>query len=170
MPGMTGQPGAPETPRRVPLAYLITYHTYGTWLHGDARGSVDRNRNAPDSPRLPRSDSRKRAESSRLRGNPVVLTLDERGAVDRAIRDVCDHRGWTLEEINVRTNHVHVVVRAGLAPEPVMNAFKSWSTRAIRESDPARSRTPMWTRHGSTRYLWDRNDLEGAIRYVRDGQ
>ncbi|HEV8590779.1 MAG TPA: hypothetical protein VGQ55_01645 [Pyrinomonadaceae bacterium] len=26
----------------VPLAYLITFRTYGTWLHGDRRGSVDR--------------------------------------------------------------------------------------------------------------------------------
>jgi hypothetical protein len=25
----------------LPLAYLITFRCYGTWLHGDARGSVD---------------------------------------------------------------------------------------------------------------------------------
>jgi len=25
-----------------PLAYLITFRAYGTWLHGDARGSIDR--------------------------------------------------------------------------------------------------------------------------------
>jgi hypothetical protein len=25
-----------------PLAYLITIRTYGTWLHGDEKGSVDR--------------------------------------------------------------------------------------------------------------------------------
>jgi len=27
---------------RIPLAYLITFRSYGTWLHGDERGSVDR--------------------------------------------------------------------------------------------------------------------------------
>ena len=26
----------------MPLAYLITIRTFGTWLHGDPRGSVDR--------------------------------------------------------------------------------------------------------------------------------
>jgi hypothetical protein len=26
----------------IPLAYLITFRCYGTWLHGDSRGSVDR--------------------------------------------------------------------------------------------------------------------------------
>jgi hypothetical protein len=29
----------------LPLAYLITFRCYGTWLHGDERGSVDRFRN-----------------------------------------------------------------------------------------------------------------------------
>ena len=28
--------------RSNPLAYLITFRTYGTWLHGDERGSMDR--------------------------------------------------------------------------------------------------------------------------------
>jgi hypothetical protein len=26
----------------LPLAYLITFRTYGTWLHGDERYSMDR--------------------------------------------------------------------------------------------------------------------------------
>jgi hypothetical protein len=26
----------------IPLAYLISFRAYGTWLHGDRRGSVDR--------------------------------------------------------------------------------------------------------------------------------
>ena len=25
-----------------PLAYFISFRTFGTWLHGDRRGSVDR--------------------------------------------------------------------------------------------------------------------------------
>ena len=29
-----------------PLAYLITFRTYGTWLHGDERGSIGRTGNA----------------------------------------------------------------------------------------------------------------------------
>ncbi len=29
----------------IPLAYLITFRSYGTWLHGDERGSVNRFRN-----------------------------------------------------------------------------------------------------------------------------
>ncbi len=31
----------------LPLAYFITFHCYGTWLQGDAPGSVDRSHNQP---------------------------------------------------------------------------------------------------------------------------
>jgi hypothetical protein len=37
-------------PDRVPLAYLITFRAYGTWLHGDSRGSVDRFHNRYGAP------------------------------------------------------------------------------------------------------------------------
>jgi hypothetical protein len=30
----------------LPLGYLITFRCYGTWLHGDDRGSIDRKANA----------------------------------------------------------------------------------------------------------------------------
>jgi len=29
----------------IPLAFLITFRTYGSWLHGDMRGSIDRYNN-----------------------------------------------------------------------------------------------------------------------------
>ena len=34
----------------IALAYLITFRCYGTWLHGDKRGSIDRFHNAYKSP------------------------------------------------------------------------------------------------------------------------
>ena len=36
----------------IPLAYLITFRCYGTWLHGDKRGSIDRFHNAHKSPHI----------------------------------------------------------------------------------------------------------------------
>jgi hypothetical protein len=33
-----------------PIGYLITFRSYGTWLHGDERGSVDRNHRAYGTP------------------------------------------------------------------------------------------------------------------------
>jgi hypothetical protein len=34
----------------IPLAYLITFRCYGTWFHGNKRGSIDRFRNNYKSP------------------------------------------------------------------------------------------------------------------------
>lgn len=90
--------------------------------------------------------------------------------VHAAIVNVCGHNQWTLHALNVRTNHVHVVVSTDAPPERAMNAFKSWSTRRIRESLESRRESRLWTRHGSTRWLWDRNALDGAVVYVRDRQ
>jgi len=35
-----------------PLAYMITFRTYGSWLHGDERGSIDRHHNRFGGPRV----------------------------------------------------------------------------------------------------------------------
>ena len=37
----------------IALAYLITFRSYGTWLHGDDRGSIDRFHNRYKSPYIP---------------------------------------------------------------------------------------------------------------------
>ncbi len=34
-----------------PLAYLISFRCYGTWVHGDTRRSVDRKQNAYGTPK-----------------------------------------------------------------------------------------------------------------------
>ena len=33
-------------------SYFLTFTTYGTWLHGDTRGSVDREHNIVETPYL----------------------------------------------------------------------------------------------------------------------
>jgi hypothetical protein len=36
-----------------PLAYFISFRSYGTWLHGDKRGAIDRVHNRYRTPYLP---------------------------------------------------------------------------------------------------------------------
>src|SRR5215216_2639217 len=98
----------------IPLAYFITFRSYGTWLHGDERGSVDRHNNAYGSPRIAaKSDWRKHNEKLLLHP-PVTLDAVSRSSVEKAIWYLCEKRGWTLLAINVRTNHIHVVIGIGL--------------------------------------------------------
>jgi len=153
-----------------PLAYLITFRTYGTWLHGDARGSVDRDHNAYDSPMLPPNPGLALAEVAQLKHAAILLGEAHRTTAAEAIERICHDRGWTLSALNVRTNHVHAVVSAPDSPERVMHAMKSFATRRLREMRLVGDDTRPWARHGSTRYLWTLRQVEEACRYVRESQ
>ena len=153
-----------------PQAYFITFRCYGTWLPGDQRGSVDRHHNVPGEPLLEACEKREAYHSDNLRHAPFVLDHRQAIVVDSAIREVCAHRGWELHALNVRTNHVHVVVTADCGVEHVMTSLKSWSTRHMRERGLLGSDTKPWSRHGSTRYLWDGRAVRDACAYTIDAQ
>lgn len=155
----------------VPLGYLITFRCYGTWLHGDERGSIDRFHNQYKSPYLPRSDRRRQLSERKLKSEPVLLKAEQRQSVKEAIQEVCEHRGWLLHTLNVRTNHVHAVVSIDESnPARALNAFKAYSTRRLRRDGSwNRSHSP-WADKGSQRYLWNERSLAQAIEYVRNGQ
>ena len=101
---------------------------------------------------------------------PYELDRDRRWAVLGAIQDVCSHRGWGLLAAHVRTNHVHAVVEAEARPEKVMNDFKSYASRRLNGLELDAAVSKRWARHGSTRWLWNREHVSAAIRYVVDEQ
>lgn len=157
--------------KTAPLAYLITIRTYGTWLHGDERGSMDRSQwNSYGSPKMLSSEKLVKAEEAQLKHPPVILNEAQRTVVEQAIREVCEHRGYQLLAVNTRTNHIHSVVAAAVKPEPVMNAFKSYAIRHLREKGLLPPNIKPWSRHGSNPYLWTPEQVERAIDYVVNGQ
>ena len=151
------------------LAFFISFATKGTRLHGDERGSVDRGHNAPGTPLLPADPDRRAAEADQSAGPPVTLDEPARRAVHEAIVGVCVHRGWHLHALHVRTSHVHAVVSADVAPERVMNDFKSYATRRLREGSVAPAQV-VWTRHGSTRWIKEPASIAAAVEYVVERQ
>ena len=158
-------PPSPNLP-----AYFITFTTKGTRLHGDEHGSVDRNHNTPGEPTLPANVDLNDRRHRQSGDDPVVLDEPARRAVQDAILDVCRHRRWDLHALHVRTTHVHVVASAGdVAPEKVMNDFKSYATRGLRERGVAPTES-VWTRHGSTRWINEAATLEARVKYVVEEQ
>jgi hypothetical protein len=57
----------------IPLAYLITFRCYGTWLHGDERGSIDRFHNRYKSPYVPPNERWRQHNARSLKSEPVTL-------------------------------------------------------------------------------------------------
>lgn len=153
-----------------PFAYLITFTTYGTWLHGRDPGSVDREHNIPGTSLLAADPAMEAANRKRLRQEPYMLDEPRRTVVLRTIREVAAHRKWKLWAVHVRTNHVHVVVTADSKPEKVMADFKAWASRRLREAFGESADRDRWTQHGSTRYLNTHASLDAAIAYVVEEQ
>src|ERR1043165_7951753 len=106
--------------RTEPLAYFLTWTCYGTWLHGDPRGSVDRHRNIPGTDVYDPNSAWSGWTLTQMRGEAVTLDSRAREVVLQTINAHCEHRRWTLIGQNVRTNHVHVIVTADRHPDRVM--------------------------------------------------
>ena len=153
-----------------PLAYLITFRTYGSWLHGDERGSVNRDHNTYLAPMLATNPPLERAERDHLKQSPVMLSMTKRSAVGESVQRTCQELGWSLLALNVRTNHVHAVIAAPDDPERVMHALKAYATRQLRGLGLVDRTARLWSRHGSTRYLWKPKQVEEACRYVAESQ
>jgi REP element-mobilizing transposase RayT len=153
-------------PEHIPKGYLITFRAYGTWLHGDARGSVDRHHNRYGSPRIRPNEAWRKYNEAALRNKPVNLRYRQRLIIKDAVREICKKRHWDLWTTNVRSNHVHSVVTAPVKPEKVRAALKANATRKLRETGLWKSDRSPWADRGSRKYLWTDADLNGAIAYV----
>jgi REP element-mobilizing transposase RayT len=154
-----------------PLAYFLTWTTSGTWLHGDERGSKDRDHRGLGEPSAPADAGLRRYRQFQLGDSAFLLDSSaKRAAVREAVERTAELRGWRVWALNVRTNHVHVALTADGRPEPVMTSLKAWATKGLVAGGLAAHRERVWTRHGSTRYVWDEAGMENVCRYVRDGQ
>jgi REP element-mobilizing transposase RayT len=155
----------------VPLAYLITFRCYGTWLHSDGRGSIDRFNNRFQGPYIPANERWLEHNTRGLKGEPVTLDAVRRAAVTEAVVEMCSLRGWRLHALNVRTNHVHAVVSIGnTKPGSALNALKANATRRMRQEGCWAEGHSPWADKGSKRFLWNRRSIERAVDYVVNGQ
>ena len=163
-----------EPPMAEPLAYMLTWATYGTWLPGDRRGWVlyRRGWQLPDPVRVLEAAARMVEDACRL-------DAEQRRAVESQIAETCRVRMWRLYAVNCRSNHVHVVVWADVHPKIVQRQIKAWCSRKLKVLEKARwssvgrvgsVRDHWWAERGSQRYINDMDSLEASVLYVRDGQ
>ena len=150
-----------------PIGYFITFRTYGTWLHGDERGAMDRrNTHIPGTPALQPNQYWRNWETKQLKHPAVYFNQLQRSLVDHTIREVIRYNQWQLHALRVLRDHIHVVVTALKEPEIVMGSLKSWCTRRLRENKQLSHAIKPWSRHGSTRWLWTDDELKDACIYV----
>jgi REP element-mobilizing transposase RayT len=153
-----------------PVAYFITWSTYGTWLPGDKRGWVDYRSGW----KMP-NPMRELEAMAKMTEDACILTMEQRLAVHDQIEETCRYRGWELHAVNCRSNHIHVVVSAPVAAKLARSTLKAWATRKLKDQYRLRHprlivRENWWVERGSQRFINDEDSLEAVIIYVRDGQ
>ncbi|MGH7177142.1 MAG: hypothetical protein ACREJC_07175, partial [Tepidisphaeraceae bacterium] len=155
--------------------------TYGTRLHGDPRGTVDRKHNEFGSPILGYDQHRWEREKSLLKFPPVVLTREEMLIVESIIPWICERGSWKYITCAAGPDHVHVIVRSPRDPETIRRLMKRWlgqelSKRLNKEPNRPQSGTPepdrpqsgttWWAECGSIKWIDNERYLKNATEYV----
>ncbi|HEX3102510.1 MAG TPA: transposase [Pyrinomonadaceae bacterium] len=154
-----------------PLVYLITFRTFGTWLHGDERTAVKRDGwNIYGTQRIQPNERLEKWMLDEMKQDPFVLTGSMRTIVETSVIELCQRRSYGLGAVNVRTNHVHAVVSAAQKPERISDALKSNATKFLRDAGLIGRETRVWSRGRSRRYLWKPRHVQAATEYTLYGQ
>jgi REP element-mobilizing transposase RayT len=166
-----------------PIAYHLTFGTYGTRLHGDQRGTVIRAMNRPGDPIIGRDEDWERIERSLLNFPPVVLSEAERLCIESHVLEVCERRDWTYHMAAGRADHVHVLLSA--PPErdakAVRRWLKTWLGQVLSDVFPgaiprlerdgstpviAAAHPTWWAEGGSIRWVWTREYYDTVFGYI----
>ncbi|MGQ9505346.1 MAG: transposase [Thermogutta sp.] len=156
--------------------WLLTWTTYGTWLPGDARGSVASVRQGPG-PRRERDTPGEpfeapmpalEAASRKLQREPAAfLAVEHAQPLLEQLLKTAAYRDWVLLAAAIVSNHIHIVVTAAeeVSPEVILRDMKAYGSRVLNQIGPRRRR--WWTRRGSRRYLPHDRAVQNAIEYVQ---
>jgi REP element-mobilizing transposase RayT len=146
-----------------PMGFHVTWGTYGARLTGGDRPFVDRWHNEYGAP-LPRADpARQDAARDRMKEDPVHLTIEQRQAVEHAVRELARRYRWPLHAMAAQSDHTHVVVAAARDGEQLRDALKATATRLLNQMFERRT---WWAEGGSAKYLWERKYFDNTVRYV----
>lgn len=78
-----------------------------------------------------------------------VLVGDVAHRLREIFASVADDNGWTIVELAVQPDHIHLIIEATVreAPYQVVHAFKGRSSRLLRDEFPHLLKLPsLWTR------------------------
>lgn len=154
----------------IPLAYIITCRTYATWLHGDARKSVDPKHNEFGTPKITYNPDFQNIMQNLCKEQAFLMNASQRATVLQAVINTCRFANWHLHAANIRSNHMHIVVTALKEPEKVAVSFKAYATRYLKQNYPELNRERFWSRGASTGYIFQSEFLFRAIQYTVEEQ
>jgi REP element-mobilizing transposase RayT len=149
-----------------PLAYHITFGTYGTRLHGDERGTVDRRHNRPGEPILGGNDCWRQADRSLLRFDPVLLTLRQRSHAEVIVPEICRKGGWRYHLAAAQPDHIHALISADADGKIVRRLLKRWLSQELSKFWPLLEEQAWWAESGSVKWIWNNDYFRNVWNYI----
>lgn len=151
----------------------ITFTTYGTRLHGDERGTVDRHHNQPSTFTLAPDPSRQATARARMSAEPVVLTPEQRRFLESTLPELCADLGLTHLVSAAAPDHIHLLVQISenTHGKRARALIKRRLTQALDQSWSCPKRadgSSWWSEGGSARAVRDEHYRINAIRYIED--
>ncbi len=149
-----------------PLAYHITVGTYGTRLHGDDRGTVDRAMNQPGDPIIGRVEQWQRMERANLRFPPRLFAPEQMRLVESQVPAICARGGWTLQAHATAPDHTHTILTGSADGTLIRKLFKRWLGQALADHVPLQPDETFWAECGSVKWVWTDDYLIAVKAYV----
>ncbi len=149
------------------LAYHITWGTYGTRLHGDPRGTVDRANNEHGEPIVGRDAERQKREKDFMKYPPICLTREQCIYGQDTIPGICERGHWTLHTCACAPDHVHVVLTSPFDPKTIRALLKRWLGQSLREKWEIPEDQTWWAEDGSIKWISNESYFGNAVDYVR---
>ena len=153
-----------------PPAYFITFSTYGSWVHGDARGSVNRKQNKFDTPKIKPNAQYAKKMHERQKHKQFLLNETKRDTVLQSIVEATQYYNWYLYAAHVRSNHVHILLRTEESSKTVAPKIKSFATKLLKKHHADIPDQKFWTRGKCARCIWNPAFILPTKLYVIEGQ
>src|SRR5688500_15873165 len=109
-----------------PLAYHITYGTYGTRLRWGPRPTVSRGQNEPRTATLQYDEFLWEREKDNLKCAAVILTRPQMLFIEATIPGICERGQWAYLTCAAGPDHVHQVLTSEHDPETIRRLLKRW--------------------------------------------
>jgi REP element-mobilizing transposase RayT len=150
-----------------PLAYHITFGTYGMRLHGDPRGTVHRSRNRPGDRIIGSQQDWQRLEERLMRFPVVPFDTIQRRFVEKVVPDICRRGDWEHHNAACGIDHVHVLLSASAEGAAVRKWLKRWLGQALSNRSPLAEGCSWWAEGGSVKWVWTEDYFNRVFDYVQ---
>ncbi|MBK8268070.1 MAG: hypothetical protein IPK83_07075 [Planctomycetes bacterium] len=149
-----------------PIAFHITFGTYGTRLHGDDRPTVARPLNHFGEPFVEPNEARRQAIRGFMIGEPLYLSREQRIEVERMIPDICSRGNGAFHIAAAQPDHVHCLLSTDADPKVVRKLLKRWLGEHLSQGWSLNGRPRWWAEGGSGKYVWDVEYFKSAYEYI----